>query len=173
MHILTASNRTAFRVTRPRSVHRSKLGRVIALVIFVCAPTHPGTICRCGHRVLMPPTVPLTVLSRDEWDDDPSHAHTTRPRATSPPPNPPSKPCEPTGRGRLVGSFAPVGVCPVPYGGPSCPAPPPRGLGPVVSDDVCPAPYGGPGCPAPLWGAGATLALVSRDPSWSVVESGV
>ena len=48
-----------------------------------------------------------------------------------------------------------------------------RGLGPVASAVVRPAPYGGPGCPAPPWGAGATLALVSRDPSWSVVESGV
>ena len=40
------------------------------------------------------------------------------------PPNPPSDPCEPTGYGEPAGSTASVGVCPTPYGGPGCPAPP-------------------------------------------------
>ena len=125
----------------------------------------------------MPPTVPLTVLSRDERANDPSlrhaHAHTLRPRATSPPTHPPSKPCEPTGCGRPAGSNCFGRRVARPLWGTGPPRPPLRGLGPVASVGVRPAPYGGPGCPALLWGAGATLALVSRDPSWSVAGSGV
>ena len=49
---------------------------VPALVNFPCAPTYPGRICRCGHRFLGPPPVPLTVLRGDGQADDPSLTRT-------------------------------------------------------------------------------------------------
>ena len=159
------------RAGQQSNVYIYALSERVALILFLLArrPTL-GTSAGYANRFPNPPTVPLTVLSRDEWVDDPSHArtHPTRPRATSPPTNPPSKPCEPTGRGGSAGcALVFVAAGPTPYGGPGYPTPPLGGARAATSAarrsvGVRPAPYGGPGCPAPPWGAGATFAAAPR-----------
>jgi len=108
-------------------------------------------------RFLVPPTVPLTVLSKDEWANDPSHANiNTTLHDPGPHPRPPTPLRSPASQqdagGRLDRSGS-VDMRPAPYGGPSCPAP----LFGGGAGWVCPVPYGGPSCPAPTWGAGAVF----------------
>ena len=117
------------------------------VVNFPCAPTYPGGICRCGHRFLGPPTVPLTVLGGDGQAND---SPLTRIRLTTPGHIPAHQtplrtPASQQDTGSRLGQLL-WSVCAPPLMGGRA-APPPRGGLGCCSRLCC--------CvPDPLWGAG-------------------
>ena len=118
------------------------------------------------HRFLTPPAVPLTVLSRDEWANDPSLAFTSHYTTPGhiPAHQPPFEPLR-ANRMRRAGwvCFCFCRRAPGPLRGVGLPGPPLGGRGGYIHRPVCARPLtGGPAAPPPLGGLGGCSLVTPR-----------